>query len=192
MTLDEAFRKYKETPGDETLGVLYPLVRERVKRELRWRTGSEPEEDLIGTTTHDILLTVDSFDLDGPARFSSWVVRIARQHGVYEARQRLKRPFQLYDPSAAEFGEGVAFQGDQINSLILADIFQQLDDDETKLLSGKMEGLDGAELAEILEVPEGTIKSRWFQLRKKLMNHLGVSSMQQVESETPSTSLQVL
>lgn len=192
MNLNEAFECYRSAPTDENMELLYPLVKTRVKGVLRWimKKFGEPEEGLVVTITSDILLAIPKFK--GDSQFSTWVERIVRCDAQDESRNRLKAPFQLFDPSAADFGKSMSFQGDQLNSLILAELFQQLDDEEKKLLSGKMEGLDGAELAEILEVPHGTVRWRWSELKKKISNILGVSNDQRIESETPSTSLQVL
>lgn len=192
MNLNEAFECYRSAPTNDGMEMLYPLVRDKVKSVLRWslKRFGEPEEGLVVSTTTDVLMDLDKFA--GDSLFSTWVERVVRRDAVDSVRKQLRAPFQLFDPSAADFGKSMSFQGDQINSLMLADIFQQLDDEEKKLLSGKMEGLDGAELTEILGVPHGTVRWRWSELKKKISNILGVSDAQRIESETPSTSLQVL
>ena len=132
----------------------------RLRAFLSHLTGSEPAaDDLMQETYTQIWRRPQGFDPDrGTLR--GWLFGIARKQAAeWWRRQRPSDPLPDDWPARAIT---------ETNS-VLADAFKRLQPDERALLwLREVEGHSYAELAVILDVPIGTVRSRLFAAREAL------------------------
>ena len=127
---------------------------------------------------------------DGRASFSTWSYRVATNACLDELRRRRRRP----DPGLPEL-ERADDAGDAGRPAFDEALSDRLDVDAA-LTRLPMEfraavvlrdvcGLDYAEIAEVLDVPAGTVRSRIARGRAQLAHHLG-NPTTPPERQTPS------
>jgi RNA polymerase sigma-70 factor (ECF subfamily) len=116
---------------------------------------------------------------DGRARFSTWAYRIATNAALDELRRRKRRPalalvtdegeqVETPDPLAAREVEGA------VERLSIDAALDALPEDfRTAVVLRDVGDLDYAEIAEVLGVPVGTVKSRIARGRAQLADALG-------------------
>lgn len=118
--------------------------------------------------------------LEDPARFRSWAYRIVSNKGADWVRRR-QRDRRLADNAGREEAaaaqtspqadEATADDHDDVAALRQA--IRRLPDDRRLLLTMYyFEAMTVAEMATILNVPAGTVKSRLFHTRRNLKTHL--------------------
>jgi len=119
-------------------------------------------EDVTQETFVRLFTRLDTFSFQ--SKFSTWVFQIARNAGLDALRSRSRRlrlvdvappPARAPDPHAgAELGAALASLSPKLReALLLVEIL----------------GLSYRETATVLRVPEGTVKSRVFQARERLV-----------------------
>jgi RNA polymerase sigma-70 factor (ECF subfamily) len=127
--------------------------------------------------TQDTFLTVfrKAGQFQGRSAVGTWIYRIAVNTCYDQLRRTRRRPSEsfpdhvdLSDPSAEEAIESAAVRPEI--ELALA---QLPADFRNAVILSDLEGLPLPEIAEILGVPVGTVKSRVFRGRRLLANHLG-------------------
>jgi RNA polymerase sigma-70 factor (ECF subfamily) len=127
--------------------------------------------------TQDTFLTVfrKAGQFQGRSAVGTWIYRIAVNTCYDQLRRSQRRPSEslpdhvdLSDPSAEEAIESAAVRPEI--ELALA---QLPADFRNAVILSDLEGLSLPEIAEILGVPVGTVKSRVFRGRRLLANHLG-------------------
>jgi RNA polymerase sigma-70 factor, ECF subfamily len=116
---------------------------------------------------------------DGRSAFSTWVYRIATNAALDELRRRRRRPAlhvvpddatppETTDPTAQRQVEAVVDRSSLDGALAgLADDFR------TAVVLRDVADLDYAEIAEVLQIPIGTVKSRIARGRSQLADTLG-------------------
>jgi RNA polymerase sigma-70 factor, ECF subfamily len=116
---------------------------------------------------------------DGRSTFSTWAYRIATNAALDELRRRRRRPAlhavpddgsppQTTDPTAERQVEAVLDRSSLDGALAgLADDFR------TAVVLRDVADLDYAEIAEVLQIPVGTVKSRIARGRSQLAETLG-------------------
>ena len=116
---------------------------------------------------------------DGRSAFSTWIYRIATNAALDELRRRQRRPAlhvvadegpdpEVVDPLAERRLEGV------VDRLSIDDALAALPDDfRAAVVLRDVADLDYAEIAEVLGVPVGTVKSRIARGRGQLADLLG-------------------
>lgn len=122
------------------------------------------------------------------AKFSTWLFQIARNHFLNEREKRLRRvqPVSLDAPGRLEDGSTlaarVADDGPAPDDLALSgELGEHIAEAVARLpeklrsvwVLGAGQGLPYREVAEILEIPVGTVKSRMFQAVRQLREELG-------------------
>ena len=133
----------------------------------------ELAEDVTQETFLRVYQRLQSFRFD--AKFSTWVFQIARNAGVDALRSRTRRlrlvdvaprPAPAPDPHAgAEVGAALASLSPKLReALLLVEIL----------------GLSYRETAMVLRVPEGTVKSRVFQARDRLIGWMTEGQVDEV------------
>ena len=102
------------------------------------------------------------------ARFSTWLFQVARNVAIDALRSagRRKRLVQRVSPAVDEPGPE---EGNELRTA-LQSLPHKL---REALLLVEVVGLSCAEAARVLEVPEGTVKSRLFHARKRLVAWFG-------------------
>jgi RNA polymerase sigma-70 factor, ECF subfamily len=114
---------------------------------------------------------------DGRSAFATWVYRIATNAALDELRRRRRRPplrvvedegHEIVDTAAERQVEAVADR-----AAIDAALHGLADDFKAAVVLRDVADLDYAEIAEILEIPVGTVKSRIARGRTQLASDLG-------------------
>ena len=147
------------------------------------------DQEVARDLTQDVLVRliekIDTFD--GRARFSTWMTRITMNLCIsYLRKQRLRRHASLESPvRGGGGGEAVGTLGGMIeqdsepgvlggvqtgeSARVVAAAMRAIEPDHAAMLTLRdVRGLDYAAIAEVLEVPVGTVKSRIFRARAAL------------------------
>jgi RNA polymerase sigma-70 factor, ECF subfamily len=116
---------------------------------------------------------------DGRSAFSTWIYRIATNAALDELRRRQRRPAlhvvgddapppEVVDPLAERRLDGV------VERISIDDALEGLPEDfRTAVVLRDVADLDYAEIAEVLDIPVGTVKSRIARGRGQLADALG-------------------
>ncbi|MCB9685094.1 MAG: sigma-70 family RNA polymerase sigma factor [Alphaproteobacteria bacterium] len=135
---------------------------------------------------------LESFRLE--SSFYTWIYRIAMNLAIDFTRKRKRRETSGFDENIAardedgdiaeahhEDGPGRQLERKQLFARIMTAMQQLPEDQRQVILLRELEGLQYKEIAEIMEIPEGTVMSRLFYARKKLQKLLS-------GDHTPSTA----
>ena len=131
--------------------------------------------DLTQETFVRVLRALPKFDPAGPAKLSTWILTIATRLALNE----LRRPDlaslgdrDLTSPDRADTN----IERKRLGAAIAAGIAALSDPQRAVLVLREYHELDYAEIAEVLELDLGTVKSRLARARAALRDHL-VTSM---------------
>ncbi len=121
----------------------------------------------------------------GDAGFYTWLYRIAMNVAIdHLRRQRSRRQEAFEEGVAARDGDGAidpahsradpsrAVERQQIGEAIFQALEKLSDEHRQVILLREVEGLSYREIAEVMEIPEGTVMSRLFYARRKLRDLL--------------------
>lgn len=147
---------------------------------LRLSGGEEPgAEDLVQETMLKAFRAWDRFESGTNCR--AWLMTILRNTFINDFRRRKTRPTsvgfeQLAErPQAASLyeadPEGRIFER-MIDDEVVAAIDELPEEFRVPLVLADIEGLRYQEVAELMEIPVGTVKSRLFRARKRLQERL--------------------
>lgn len=143
---------------------------------LRLTGDPSAAEDLVQDAILRALKGWSSFRPGSNAR--AWLVTILRNQFINGWRSRRRAPQQVDVESVPEAPdmsdpdpEG-RFFSDLIDDEVLAALDALPDDFREVIVLGDLEGLPYAEVAEALEIPVGTVKSRIFRARRILQGQL--------------------
>lgn len=155
------------------LDVLYGLA-------LRLTGGDEARsQDLVQEAILKAYRAWDDFELGTNCR--AWLMTILRNTFINEFRRQKRRPSPVdYDDVAdrSVFGslQDVDPEGRYFDEIIDAEVVEAIDDlpEEFRLVLvlSDLEGLAYQEIAEIVGIPVGTVKSRLFRARRRLQERL--------------------
>lgn len=186
-TDEELVRRFKG--GDrEAFSELVRRYQDRVFTLcLRWLGDREAAEE----TTQDVFLSLfrSLADFRGESQLSTWIYRIATNHCKNRRMYRLRRAHDRHEPlEGPETEDGpprqIAFEGPGTDSHlhrseaeeILSRGLAQLDETHRSILVLRdIEDLSYEEIADILSLPRGTVKSRLHRARAELAKVLGRS-----------------
>ena len=139
--------------------------------------GSRDADDAAQEAMISIVRALDRFD--GRSAFSTWIYRIATNAALDELRRRNRRPGlhvvrddeaapEVVDPAAEQRYEGV------VDRQAIDDALGGLAEDfRAAVVLRDVADLDYAEIAEVLQIPVGTVKSRIARGRGQLADALG-------------------
>ena len=126
---------------------------------------------------------------DARARFGTWAYRIAVNASLDELRRRRRRPEPAEDPSVAA---GTVLAGhspgpEQVADRVDIDHALQLLPPEFRapVVLRDLCGLDYAEIADVLDIPAGTVRSRISRGRAALATQLSGNRPPAAERPTP-------
>ena len=138
---------------------------------MRNLTGSTEEaEDVAQEAFVQAYLKLDSFQRT--AQFFTWLYRIAFNLAV--SRNRKKRPRVSFtaaqeagapDPVAEGYAPDAATLADERSALLHEAVAKLPEDYRQVLVLREFEGCDYQRIAEVLELPIGTVRSRLFRAR---------------------------
>ncbi len=128
-------------------------------------------EDLAQETFLRAFRALDRFDVDGPATFSTWLLRIASRLAINELTR--KRPPRastesLGTPSTPE----TEHHRKRLGEAIAAAVGELPPPFRAAFLLREYHGLDYAEIAQMLDLELGTVKSRLSRARRLLRERL--------------------
>lgn len=107
----------------------------------------------------------------GRSRFETWLYRLAINECLQFRRRAMRRPFEPVEVEPADHRAGPTARVQDRELLELA--LQRLDPELRSLfLLREVEGLAYRELAEVLEISEGTVASRLNRARSQLKENL--------------------
>lgn len=133
----------------------------------------EDIQDCLQETAIRVIRSADSFQ--GQAAFRSWVFSIARNLVIDLYRQRKRRRLFEFDSELSELPELAAaadFNPEQQalrnheQALVVDALITLPEKQRTCLYLKEIDGLSLAEIASMLKLPEGTVKSRLFHARR--------------------------
>lgn len=126
---------------------------------------------------------------DGRSQFSTWVYRIATNASLDELRRRRRRPdLHVVDDAGNSADPPDPIADRQIESIADREAIDEAlaalpDEFRVAVVLRDVHDLDYSEIAEVLDVAIGTVKSRIARGRRQLVDHLGNPS---ATSERPN------
>ena len=140
--------------------------------------------DAADATQNALISVVRGLDrFDGKAAFGTWVYRIATNAALDEMRRRARRPQLLDDRGGHDEDSPSGRLGDDRRSdsygaiedrMLLQPALESLPEDyRVAVVLRDVADLDYAEIAEVLDIPPGTVRSRIARGRAALAQLLG-------------------
>ncbi len=115
--------------------------------------------------------------LRDPAKFRSWVARIAFRLALNRRRahgRRLARDAAWYAARPSAPGEGPPNEADDVSFEGIREEIDRLPEKlRVVLLLSAVEGMEAREVAGVLGIPAGTVRSRLHLARKRLLEEIG-------------------
>jgi RNA polymerase sigma-70 factor (ECF subfamily) len=165
-----AERSLVDRARDGDLDAFEQLVRERMDAVYRLTHAIvlDPADAADATQETFVAAWRQIPSLRDPARFDAWLERIAVNAARMTLRSRRRR--RVREVAASSAVETLAERtADMPDASLLTNALHQLSPDQRTLLAlHHLEGRSVAELAELLEIPVGTVKSRLFTARRAL------------------------
>ena len=127
-------------------------------------------EDLTQETFVRVLRALPRFDPAGPAKLQTWILTIATRLALNELRR--PEPVTLDAETAALDRPDVTAERRQLGSAIAQGVAQLAAPHRVVLVLREYHDLDYAEIAAVLELDVGTVKSRLSRARAALRDHL--------------------
>ena len=127
-------------------------------------------EDLTQETFVRVLRALPRFDPSGPASLSTWVLTIATRLALNELRRPEPTGLER-EPFAAERAD-VDAERKRLGAAIGRGVEALPDAQRAVLVLREYHDLDYAEIADVLELDVGTVKSRLSRARAALRDHL--------------------
>ncbi len=134
---------------------------------------------------------------DGTSAFTTWAYRVATNSSLDELRRRGRRPLPTDDDGLAHAVGTGPLHGSS-STVSASDVEARVDIDRAvatlppdwraALVLRDLCGLDYAEIAEVLSIPGGTVRSRIARARAALAPILGASADETSTTSTPSTT----
>lgn len=164
---------------------------DRIHAVCRRITGNDA--DALDATQDALIAVVRGLPrFDGRSRFSTWAYRVATNACLDELRRRRRRPLvglPEHDGEVLDIPDasGRAVDADVADRLLLDAALAQLPDDfRAAVVLRDLCQLDYAEIAEVLEIPAGTVRSRIARGRGHLADLLAGNRDPSTERPTPA------
>ena len=138
------------------------------------RIVAHPEDALDATQEAMIAIARGITRFDGRAAFSTWCYRIATNAAIDELRRTRRRPVPAH-PVGSEPVSPVSGPAEIVAARVDVDAALQHVPEEFRVavVLRDLCDLDYAEIAEVLDLPPGTVRSRISRGRAILVEHLG-------------------
>jgi RNA polymerase sigma-70 factor (ECF subfamily) len=161
---------------------LYDRFKDYVYRTAFFVTrNSGDAEEAVQETFMDVLRALPHYRVEGPARFETWLYRVA----VNRCRSRLRRKRiptddwneieerleRIPETHPSHNPEGVALKQEQAVELWRA-VDQLPEPQRAVVLLRYQQGFSYSEIAQALDIKEGTVKSRLYHAHRKLKEYL--------------------
>lgn len=173
---------------------IYDRFKDTVYRTALFLTRSSAEaEEAVQETFLDVLRALPRYRIEGPARFETWLYRVtvnrcrsslrrkrlplADWEGFEERLERIPEENPSHDP------EGVALR--QEHAIALWQAVDELPEAQREVVVLRyQQGFSYNEIAQTLEISEGTVKSRLFHAHRKLREQLEAAEMNRTQPES--------
>lgn len=170
---DTALARLAAVGDRDALDVLLGRHIDRVHAICRRILGN-PDDALDATQEALIAVARSIARFDERAAFTTWLYRVATNAALDELRRRSRRPTPtetLIEPASIPAGSGTDAAGDRIDiDAALARIPEEF---RVAVVLRDLCDLDYAQIAEVLDVPPGTVRSRIARGRAALATELG-------------------
>jgi RNA polymerase sigma-70 factor (ECF subfamily) len=122
---------------------------------------------------------------DGRAKFTTWCYRVAMNAALDEARRRVRRPTPV--ETVVEFRrQGPALDDAVVDQLVIDRALSQLSVEHRAAVALRdLLGMDYAEIALVLDIPPGTVRSRIARGRAALADQLADAAID--GNQTPTS-----
>lgn len=127
-------------------------------------------EDLVQETFVRVLRALPGFDPAGPASLSTWMLTIATRLALNEMRR--PEAEALHDEPPGTERTDAAAERRRLGAAIAAGMATLPDGQRAVLVLREYHGLDYQDIAAVLELDLGTVKSRLARARAALREHL--------------------
>lgn len=127
-------------------------------------------EDLTQETFVRVLRALPNFDPAGPASLSTWILTIATRLALNELRR--PEPKELAPEPIASERADADVERKRLGAAIASGVAALPDAQRAVLVLREYHDLDYAEIADVLELDVGTVKSRLSRARAALRAHL--------------------
>ncbi|MGD2115156.1 MAG: RNA polymerase sigma factor [Acidobacteriota bacterium] len=153
----------------------------RVRQFVAWQAGGRTErtEDLVQEIFLQVYRSLHRFA--GRSRFRTWLYGTARNVCLHERRRRRRRPEPIGQEgddrpldAIPDLSPGIAerLAAGELRRAVRREVERLPEIHRTVLVLRDWEELAYAEIAEVLEVPVGTVRSRLHQARARLATAL--------------------
>jgi RNA polymerase sigma-70 factor, ECF subfamily len=139
-----------------------------LSRLLGRATGRHEIEDLAQETFVRAYRAFPGFDLDGRAKPSTWLLTIATRLALDAKKRAGRDTTPLSDALVAETTPESFLERSQLGRDLERAAMQLPDDQRAALLLAEVHDLSMSEIADALDVPEATAKTRLFRAREKM------------------------
>ena len=131
-------------------------------------------EDLAQETFVRAYRAFPSFDPDGAAKPSTWLLTIATRLALDARKKKQVAQVPLEDAPESSTGSNpeIALERQELGRAIARAASLLPDDQRAALILAELHGLTTTEIAEALDVPENTAKTRLFRAREKMREAL--------------------
>jgi RNA polymerase sigma-70 factor (ECF subfamily) len=147
------------------------------------RVLANPDDALDATQEALLSIARKIHTFDGRSRFSTWCYRVATNAALDEARRRNRRPQPVEELPEAP-GDATRIDSLVTDRIVVdAALLQLAPEYRAAVALRDLVGMDYAEIAEVLDIPAGTVRSRISRGRAALADLLG---NQETTSEHPN------
>lgn len=130
-------------------------------------------EDALDVTQNAFLNAYDHLDrFDDSYRFFSWIYRIGLNEALRLIRDRRESSLPDMDLPSPSAGPETTMRGREAGRAIREELLELSPDLRAVIVLRHFHGLSYAEMAEVVGVPEKTVKSRLFSARRELRTRL--------------------
>jgi RNA polymerase sigma-70 factor (ECF subfamily) len=148
---------------------VHPLVHNVCRRTL---SHDADADDATQNALINVMRNIDRFD--GRSSFTTWVYRIAANAAIDESRRRRRRMHVVSDEHEMADDAGLVAETQVDDADRLRPLLRQLPEEfRVAVVLRDVMDLDYDEIAEVLGVPGGTVRSRIARGRAKLAELLG-------------------
>ncbi|MEM7139436.1 MAG: sigma-70 family RNA polymerase sigma factor [Actinomycetota bacterium] len=178
--------------GDQrALDQLLRMHQDRIYAVCRRLAGNDA--DALDATQEALIAVVKGLPrFDGRAKFSTWAYRVATNACLDELRRRGRRP----DPGLPEYetsglspvgGSAPRDPAETVSAALDVDrgLAEVPDEFRAAVVLRDVAGLDYAEIAEVLDIAPGTVRSRIARGRARLADAIGGNQNPPSERHTP-------
>ena len=181
---DAALAGRAQSGDRDAFGELIRRHQAAVRRACRAVTGHEHDAD--DAAQDAFLSALDRIETYDPKRpFGPWLMRIATNAAIDLLRRRAVRKSELLDESLSAASQLPARDAEQaeLRQRLAAALAALPERQRVAITLFDLEGYPHAEIAEVLGIPEGTVRSDVFHARRKLRESLGVYAPASDEKE---------